>query len=59
MRKTNSDKLNLDKVIDLMFEPKKNRFSVLVENGSRQELTYYDFKYIMSIFNYCNLLTKD
>lgn len=58
MKKTSSDKLNLDNVLDISYEPKKDRYTVLSKNGSRQELAEHDFLYILGVYRYCELIKK-
>ena len=53
MKMKNVDSLkniNLDNILDIMFEPNKNRYSVIQYNGSRKEITKSDFHFLLSFF---------
>jgi len=43
MRKTSLDKINKDNILDIMFEPNKNIYSVIEFNGTRKEITRTEF----------------
>ena len=38
MKKTTLDKININNTLDIMYEPEKQRYSVLEYDGSRKEI---------------------
>ena len=60
MRKTNINTINKKNIIDIMFEPNKHclnengnlkyfhRYSILMGNGSRKEITRKEFIYLLN-----------
>ncbi len=60
MKKTNLNQIDKDKIIDVMFEPDKHcldengnlkyfhQYSILIENGSRKEITRKEFLYLLN-----------
>jgi hypothetical protein len=50
MKKANMFKnINLNNILDIMYEPNKDRYSVIEYNGSRKEITEKDYNLIMEI----------
>ena len=47
MKKITIDKINKKNILDLMFEPNKNRYSVLRYNGTRKQITRKEFFSLM------------
>lgn len=43
MKMTIIDKINKKNIIDLMYEPDKNRYSVLEKNSTRKQITRKEF----------------
>lgn len=43
MDKITIDKINKIKVIDIKYEPKENRYSILEENSERKQITRKEF----------------
>lgn len=43
MKKTNLDKITKQNIIDIIDEPKKQRYSVLELNGTRKQITRKEF----------------
>lgn len=48
MRKTTLDKINRQNILDIMYEPNKNRYSVIEFNGTRKEITRKEFLYLLN-----------
>lgn len=48
MRKTILDKINVKNILDIMFEPDKNRYSVIEFDGTRKEITRKEFLYLLN-----------
>ena len=43
MKQTTIDKINLDRVLDIMYEPSKNRYSMMEAFGTRKQITRKEF----------------
>lgn len=52
MKITTIDKINKNNILDLMYEPDKNRYSVIEYNGTRKQITRKEF------FSLCKQLRK-
>lgn len=47
MKSTNLQKVQKDKILDITYEPTKNRYSVLIQNSTRKEITQEDFEELL------------
>ena len=43
MKQTTIDKITVDRVLDIMYEPSKNRYSVMEVNSTRKQITRREF----------------
>jgi len=50
MKKVDIFKINLNNILDVMYEPNKNKYSILEYNGSRKEITKEDFYLALGIW---------
>ena len=50
MKKIALYKIDLKNVLDIMYNPDKNRYSILEYNGHRREITREEFLSVLKIF---------
>ena len=43
MKRTNIDKINKKEILDIMYEPYKNTYSILEKNSTRKQITRKEF----------------
>jgi hypothetical protein len=43
MKQISTDKITINNVLDIMYEPDKQRYSVLKYNGTRKQITRREF----------------
>lgn len=48
MRKITLDKINKKNILDIMYEPDKNRYSVIEFDSTRKEITRKEFLYLLN-----------
>jgi len=53
MRKINSQQINFKNICDVMYEPDKDRYSILEYNGTRREIDKMTFCKIINV-KLCN-----
>lgn len=50
MKKTELYKINIENILDIMYEPDKNIYSILEYNSTRKEITREEFLSVLKIF---------
>lgn len=50
MKKTQLYKINIDNILDIMYEPSKNRYSIIEYNSKRKKITREEFLFYLKYF---------